>query len=143
MKARLNQNNKAFTLVEVLIALAILTFAVSAIVSIQARLFERLIKDRDWLQKTFLCERVLVTMAAELPKDKMVQKHEFEDLGMKTTTHMLSPTKKSVFKSLDNDLYILKLLGRWNLMGHGQQEKEMVMLVAVPPENKEKEKGKK
>ena len=99
MKARLNQNSKAFTLVEVLIALAILTFAVSAIVSIQARLFERLIRDRDGLQKTFLCERALVTMTAELPKDKTVKKHEFEDLGVKTTIHMLSPTKKSVFKN--------------------------------------------
>lgn len=123
--------------------MAILTFAVSAIISIQARLFERLVRDRDGLQKTFLCERVLVTMTAQLPKDKTVLKREFEDVGVKTTSHMLSPTKKSVFKNLEDDLYILKMMGRWNLVGHGQQEKEMVMLKAVPPENKDKEKGKK
>lgn len=63
-------NKGAFTLLEVLMALGIVIMAVSIIANLQIRSLDRMLRDRDDLEKIFLLKRTVYESFLNPPQDQ-------------------------------------------------------------------------
>ena len=139
-KVRLSWNKRGFTLLEVLLALGLLTGVVALVATIQLRTFDRLVADRNTLQKTYICRRYLQEMLVKMPKSRQ-QKDEQESPSLRLKATLQQPDKKSVLAAYAHDLYIAHAEVAWDGMGKRKEKLGMYGLVLIPDQHKKKQEG--
>jgi len=133
------KKNVGFTLIEVLIAMAILTSAILITSNLELRSFLRIARDRDEIEKMFLLKQsvytVLLKSRNEKFKNKEIQKLEKPELSITTVLEEINP--KSSLKDFKDKLRVVKVQGTWKQDG---VPREMVLnaLILRPLDNKEK-----
>jgi prepilin-type N-terminal cleavage/methylation domain-containing protein len=135
------KKNVGFTLIEVLIAMAILTSAILIVSNLELRSFLRIARDRDEIEKIFLLKQsvynVLLKAQNEKFKNKDIQKLEKPELSITTVIEEIPP--KSSLKDYKDKLRFVKVQGTWKRDGYPQ---EMVLTAVMLRPLDEKEKGK-
>lgn len=143
MKVLLNRGEvrPAFTLFEVLLALALLVGAVSVIANLEFRSLTRVLRDRDQIEKIFLIKKELYKHFFKLPErtKKIVTKLESPGPEMVMTTEVINVAPKSSLASLKDTLKFVKTQGRWKI-SKDEVDATMIALVFDPKKDKEKEK---
>jgi len=135
------KKNVGFTLIEVLIAMAILTSAILIVSNLELRSFLRIVRDRDEIEKIFLLKQsvynVLLKAQNEKFKNKNIQKLEKPELSITTVIEEIPP--KSSLKDYKDKLRFVKVQGTWKRDGYPQ---EMVLTAVMLRPLDDKEKGK-
>ncbi len=137
-KVRLSLNKRGFTLLEVLLALGLLTGVVALVANIQFRTFDRLVTDRNTLQKTYICRRYLQEMLVKMSKSRQ-QKDEQENPALRLKATLQQPEKKSVLAAYAHDLYIAHAEVAWDGMGKRKEKLGMYGLALIPDQHKKKQ----
>ncbi len=141
MKVSLNLNSphSAFTLVEVLMILGLLTLCMGTIARMQVRSLNRLEQDKDALQKIYLVRRTMLD-ALKIPNADRLRlvKKEYQDgeIKVKTTLHDLS--KKSKISSFSKNMRMLSTQASWQLRPGDKQQAQLVYFMYLPAEEKKK-----
>jgi len=129
-----------FTLIEVLIAMAILTSAILITSNLELRSFLKIAHDRDEIEKTFILKQsiyaVLLKSQTEKFKNKDIQKFEKPEVSITTIIEEINP--KSELKDFKDKLRVVKVLGKWN---HDNTQQEMILnaLILRPLDDKKME----
>jgi prepilin-type N-terminal cleavage/methylation domain-containing protein len=109
-----------FTLLEVLVALLILTAAVTIFSSTQLRSLLRVSKERQLLDRAFIVKSNLFDFIEQL-KDKDNKKKNLkktlEDPQVKIVSEIIDIDKKSKLKKFAGDISIVKTEGEWQNFG--------------------------
>lgn len=134
------KKNVGFTLIEVLIAMAILTSAILITSNLELRSFLKIARDRDEIEKMFLLKQsvyaVLLKTQIEKFKAKEIQKLEKPELSITTILEEINP--KSSLKEFKDKLRVVKVQGTWKRDG-SPQEMILTAVMLRPRDNKEKE----
>ena len=139
MKVSLNQSNAAFSLLEVLMVLGLLTMSIGTIARMQVRSLDRLEQDRDTLQKIYVVRRAMLD-ALKIPKADKLQlvKKEYDDGELKTKTSLHEVGKKSKLKSFGKSIRMLTTQATWQLRPGNKQQAQLVYFMYLPDEEKKK-----
>ncbi len=139
MMASLNQNKSAFTLIEVLMVLGLLTLSLGIIVQMQMRSLNRLEQDRDMLQKVYILRRSMLD-ALKIPKADRLQliKKDYEDGEIKTKTTLHDIGKKSKLKSFGKSMKMLATDATWQLRPGYKQHAQLIYFMYLPDEEKKR-----
>jgi hypothetical protein len=138
MKANLSQNKVAFTLIEVLMVLGLLTMCLGVVVRLQMRSFDRIEQDQHLLQKTYLIKRAMLD-ALRVPRIEKLQliKKEYEDGAIKARTALHDVAKKSKIKKISNQVRALVTDIAWQERPGYKQRAELVYFMYLPEEKKQ------
>lgn len=141
MKVLLSRAKPAFTLFEVLLALALLVGAVSMIANLEYRSLSRVLRDRDEIEKIFLIKKELYTHFFKLPEKakKIVTKLESPGPEIAIATQIVDVAPKSSLFRLKDKLTIVQTQGRWKI-GKDDYDATMIAVAFKPKSDKEKEK---
>lgn len=139
MKVNLNQSNHAFTLIEVLMVLGLLTISMGTIARMQVRSLDRLEKDRDALQKIYLVRRAMLD-ALKIPKADRLQlvKKEYQEGEIKVKTALHDLGKKSKLSSFGKNMRMLSTQASWQLRPGDKQQTQLIYFMYLPAEEKKK-----
>jgi len=139
MLNRLGKKNPAFTFMEVLIAMGILTATVMLTSKEQMRSIFRVMRDRDKIEKIFLLKKDLYNHYFKTPDPKQKKKFtvNLEEPEIKITTEFIDIQKKSSLKDFAKKIYLVKATGEWKQEDENRQA-DMITLVVRPPEKKDR-----
>lgn len=128
----------AFTLIEVIIAIGMLTVAVSVVASLQLRSLFRVLRDRDMIEKIFLIKKDVYAMWLKPPAKQFKKINKLEDKEMAIATVVSGINPKSSLASLGDRLQMVCVTGAWKQ----NQIKQRVAMGAVifKPYQSDKEK---
>ncbi len=132
-------NKGAFTLLEVLMALGIVIMAVSIIANLQIRSLDRMLRDRDDLEKIFLLKRTVYESFLNPPQDQKKGTTKLEDPEVTLTTLVENVSSKSSLAPLKDRLRIVRTRAEWKLM-KDKREASMITFVPKPPAEKKENK---
>lgn len=111
--------NKAFTLLEVLVALLILVGAATIISGTNFRAFLRSARQRAYLDRIFIIQKDFLDFIWDLEnnkkEDKKIKKEikQVENPEVNITTQVLDLDKKSALKKFAGNIKIVKTNGSW------------------------------
>ncbi len=128
---------KAYTLIEVLLAMGILTSAAFVISNLQLRSLLRIMSNRDDVEKIFLIKKELISYCIHIAKPPKKEFTKLENLGLTLTTQVSKLPAKSSLASLDDRLNFVHTLALWKHEGL-QKEVTMVTFLYKAPADKEK-----
>lgn len=137
------KNKPGFTLFEVLLAMGILTLAVTQISDLQFRSLFRVLQDRENIERVFFVKReVYKNFWSEKPPQKELPKKEIqqvEDPELKLTTEVLDIDPKSSLKTFKSKIKIIHTSGDWK-SSNGSKNITMVGLVFRPQKEEQEKK---
>lgn len=130
-----------FTFVEVMLAMLILTVAVTAISGIQFRALTRVQRNDNTIEKIFLIKQRLFSFLLDQKKGKQLETMrphitKDEDTGLKLTTQLVEINKKSSLAPLKEHIYMIQTEAAWIYDTFPRQE-TMISFVARPPKKEE------
>lgn len=137
----MKHNSAAFTLVEVLIAMGILTATLFIITNLQSRALYRILFDRDRIENFYGIKRDFL-MSWETPPEEGKQKIDLREEGLrkiKYVTQTQEIKKDSSLKEFKKNIKILSSEVTWK-DGRDERNLSMVSFVFQPPKKKD-EKG--
>jgi type II secretory pathway pseudopilin PulG len=102
-----------FTLVEVLMAMGIVIFAVSLIADLQFRSLIRMTRDRDDIEKVYLVKQELFKHMLEPQKEKKKYTAALENPEIKFSTQVDPINPKSALADLKENLLLVRTEGLW------------------------------
>ncbi len=106
--------NKAFTLLEVLVALLILVSAVIIFSSVNFRAFSRSSKERAFLDRVFIIQEEFLKFLLDIENKKKKKEIKIiEDPEINISSKILDLDKKSSLKKFIGNVKILKTNGSW------------------------------
>lgn len=105
---------KAFSLIEILIAMAILTGTVYVLSDLHIRSMMRLMRDRELFLKFFSVKNALVEHLPLVKRNFKLEKKVIEEEELQLTIEEVGPPSKSPLKDiLGERLTLLKAAGSW------------------------------
>ena len=124
------KTQNGFTLIEVLLAMAILTGAVLIVTNLEIRSFFKIVRDRDDIEKIFLLKKTMFNVFLKPQTDKFKQKdlQKIEKPEMTVTTVLEDVNQKSSLKDLRDRLKAVKVQGTWKL---DNAPKDMLLLTFI------------
>lgn len=133
VKANLNQYKSAFTLIEVIITLFLLTTVMGLMVGVQVRAYNRLTQDRQSLEKLFLLKRAYVDAVAYIdPEHIELVKKEYEAYDFKARTTFYDIPKQSVLKPFAKNVRMVVTDASWQVRNLFKEHGQLVSFVCVP-----------
>jgi prepilin-type N-terminal cleavage/methylation domain-containing protein len=114
----LHTNRSGFTILEVLLSIALVATAMSIIARIHARVLTRLEQNNDDIAKTFLLKRELAAYTMKYPKAPKKLEHDYEDLNLKVITKRKELGKKSSLRDLAPRIEEVGNSVRWKRNGN-------------------------
>ncbi len=103
----------AFTLIEVLLAMTILTSCVFIIANLQTRALTKVLRERDEIERTFLLKRDIYEGFITPPEDGKKMVNRLENPEVTLTTQTIDIQTKSALKDLKDFVKILKTEAAW------------------------------
>ena len=111
-------NKKAFTLLEVLVALLILVSAVTIFSSTQLRSFLRSVKSREFLDRVFIVKSELDDFVSKIDdKNKKREVKKLENPLVTISTELIDIDKKSSLSVFSENIKMVKSNGLWSAFG--------------------------
>ena len=126
---------KAFTLIETLIAIAILAISMTILSGLQVRSFIKTLKGQQDISRVFLIKKELVKIFLYPTNKTKPIVQEIEDLDLTIKSEILDIEKKSSLHDFAQDLKIVKSVGNWT-SDLGDREIKMIGLMLQPEEKK-------
>ncbi|KKQ48508.1 MAG: hypothetical protein US69_C0020G0004 [candidate division TM6 bacterium GW2011_GWF2_38_10] len=133
----INKKNKAFTLIEVLLAMTILTTCVFIISNLQIRVLNKVLAERGLIERTFWVKRALYKNFLKPPADGKKNVEKKEDLMVTFVTQTEGLDKKSAFREWSEVVRKLKAEVAWK---QDKELQELEMISFVWNHKKEQEK---
>jgi prepilin-type N-terminal cleavage/methylation domain-containing protein len=103
----------AFTLIEVLLAMTIFTSCVFIIANLQSRALNKVLLERDQIERVFLLKRDACVAFITPPENEKKNVNRLENPDVTFTTYVLAIQPKSILKDLKDILYLLKAEAAW------------------------------
>ncbi len=128
----------AFTLVEVLLAMTILTSCVFIIANLQSRALNKVLRERDEIERTFLLKRDLYAGFITPPEAGKKIVNRLENPNVTLTTQAVDIQPKSGLKEFKNVIQMLKTEAAWKK--DNVYHEIPMMSIVVKPAEKEQEK---
>ncbi len=125
----------AFTLIETLIAIAILAISMTILSGLQVRSFIKTLKGQQDISRVFLIKKELVKIFLYPTNKTKPIIQEIEDLDLTIKSEILDIEKKSSLRDFEKDLKIVKSVGNWT-SDLGDREIKMIGLILQPEEKK-------
>jgi hypothetical protein len=131
------KHSQGFTLIEVILAMGVLTTTIFIISGLMLRSFLRVQENRDDIEKVFLIKRELYTHYFKPPKKdkKVVQK--IENPAVTIASRLVEINKKSSLKDLKDSLKIVRSDAIWKT-DKFFREASMVSFVFQPKKEEQK-----
>jgi len=128
--------SQAFTLIEVLMAMSVLTFVVFIVSNLQIRQLNRVTFERDRIEHIFLIKRDLFAHFTKPPEEgkkniNTIEDQKNPDNNVKLVTHIENIQSKSSLKELKKYIKILTTDATWK-KGSEVRELSMMSLVFKP-----------
>ena len=120
---------KAFTLLEVLMAIGIVIMAVSIVANLQLRSLNRLLFDRDQLEKVFYIKKVMSEYFLTPPKTQKKAILKLENPEISIATIIEDIDKKSSLAVLKDKVRVVRSHGEWKA---SHDKREMIMVTVIP-----------
>jgi|GEM_PF-3781311 len=129
-----NKKNNAFTLIEIMLAMGILTLAVTIISDLQISSLFKLIQDRDNLERTFLIKQ---ENYKKFWQENLVAKSkkatiEIESMETSIKSELVDIAPKSELKDFQKTIKIIQTEASWK-SSLGKQTSKMISLTFIPP----------
>lgn len=124
---------RGFTLVEVMIALFILSTSMFFMSELQVKSMMRVWHGREDIDRLYLIKKYAYRMALE-PKKVRRQSHQFEDPEMKLTVEPHEISKKSALAPFAKKLQLLNSSGHWSRGGKTRTLSIVTMIPLSPKE---------
>lgn len=136
MRRKKNSKSRAFTLLEVILAIGVVVVAVSVITNIQLRSLFKVLRDRDEIEKTFFIKRELYTnfLRTANKKEKIVEKLENPEMTITTQFSKIGP--KSTLAALKNKIKLVRSVGEWKNENVAQLASMVTFIVSLPADEK-------
>lgn len=118
---KISMNKKAFTLLEVLVALLILVSVVTIFSNTQLRSFLRSIKSREFLDRVFIVRSELDDLILKISMNEKYQKKEVKNIEnplVRVTKELINIDKKSTLSGFNENIKIVKSSGSWTKFGN-------------------------
>lgn len=118
---KISMNKKAFTLLEVLVALLILVSAVTIFSNTQLRFFLRSVKSREFLDRVFVIKSELDDFLLKKSmngKKNIKEVKNLEDPLVNINTELIDINKKSTLNGFAKSIKIVKSNGSWINFGN-------------------------
>ena len=131
------KQNVGFTLIEVLLALAILAGSVFFLSDMQIKSMFRVFKSRDEIDRVFLIKKDLYSAYFKLPKDGKPVVNKVENPKTKIVTELVEIGKKSEFKDFADKLQVIQAEGQW-VSVEEKYSKKMISFIFKPKEKEKK-----
>jgi prepilin-type N-terminal cleavage/methylation domain-containing protein len=110
-------NTRAFTLIEVLMAMSIMTSCLFVIANLQSRALNKVLFERDKIEHTFLLKRDAYAGFVEPPEDGKKTVNRMEEPEVTLTTQTADVQPKSVLKEWKDYIKMLRTEAAWNKDG--------------------------
>ncbi len=120
-------------LIEVLLTLLILTVAMGTMVGLQVRSYNRLMQDRQSLEKLCLLKRSFLEAIAFIdPKHLQLVKKEYELYDFKTKTEFYEISKQSALAPFAKNMRMIMTDAAWFVLPGNKQYAKLVSFVCIP-----------
>jgi len=118
-----SKSNKGFTLIEVLIALAIVGMALTPLLLNQSSLILRVAENARKIKRIFAAENFMVTSFIEFEKDPQKKKNvkKIEEPEIQLSYRIAKPSEK--IKKEFKDIYTTNVTTEWKEQEKAQKEK--------------------
>lgn len=133
-----SRRNAAFTLMEVLLAMTILTSCIFIIANLQSRALNKVLRERDEIERTFLLKRDAYAGLVASPEGEKKVVNRLDNPSVTLTTQTMDVQKKSELAELKDSIKMLKTEAAWK-NDSGFHEMAMVSVI-FKPAKKEQEK---
>lgn len=137
VKHPLVKHPPGFTLIEVILAMVVLTSTVFIISGLMLRSFLRVQENRDDIEKVFLIKRELYANYFKPPKENKKNVQKIEEPAITITTQISEINKKSELRDLSNNLRIVRSDAIWK-MNNYVRESSMVSFIFQPQDEEQK-----
>ncbi len=137
MKLSRGTNSQGFTLIEVILAMGVLTATVFIISGLMLRSFLRVQENRDDIEKVFLIKRELYANYFNPPKDNKKNVQKIEEPAITITSKLDDINKKSSLSDLRKTLKIVRSDAIWK-MNNNVRESAMVSFIFQPKKEEQK-----
>jgi prepilin-type N-terminal cleavage/methylation domain-containing protein len=131
------KNNKGFTLIEVLMALFILTGSVFVLSDLQIKSIFRTLKSRDEINRIFLIKEKLYSNYINPPKKTKKVVDQTEEPETTSTVEISEIEKSSELRDFVDDIHIVSCLGEWQ-SNDDKFERKMISFILKPKEKEKK-----
>jgi len=139
VKASSSRSKQAFTLFEVILTIGMVTFALSVLVGVQVRLYERLLQDRDMLQKSLLLHQFAAQDTKRVTaKTGWSKKHDQDDQAFRVKTEPHEISSKSALKPFAHSLCLISTTANWQIRPGYKKPLILYTFLAVPEGKKKK-----
>ena len=129
----------AFTLIEVLLAMTIFTSCVFIIANLQSRALNKVLLERDLVERIFLLKRDACAAFTAPPENEKKKVNHLENPDVTFTTDVLAIQSKSTLKDLKDILYLLKAEAAWK-KDAVYHEYAMISIVGKPIKQEQEKK---
>jgi hypothetical protein len=133
----LMKHSQGFTLIEVILAMGVLTSTIFIISGLMMRSFLRVQENRDDIEKVFLIKRELYANYFKPPQDNKKNVQKIEEPAITITSKLDEINKKSSLRDLSNNLRIVRSDAIWKL-NKNVRESSMVSFIFHPKEEEQK-----
>lgn len=137
MKPFSGTNSQGFTLIEVILAMGVLTATVFIISGLMLRSFLRVQENRDDIEKVFLIKRELYANYFSPPQNHKKNVQKIEEPAITITSQLDEISKKSNLSDLSNALRIVRSDAIWK-MNNNVRESSMVSFIFQPKQEVQK-----
>ncbi len=107
------KSSPAFTLIEVLLAMTILTSCLFIIANLQTRALNKVLRERDHIERTFLIKHDAYLAFVSPPEDERKKVNRLEKPEMTLTTQTVDIKQKSALKDVKDYVKMLKTEAAW------------------------------
>ncbi|MFA5074920.1 MAG: hypothetical protein WC436_02345 [Candidatus Babeliales bacterium] len=132
--------NKAFTLLEVMLAMFVLIMSVGILSDLQIKSIFDTWKDREYLDRVFLIKKELLEIFLDTPKSSKPIKTEIEEpeeKRVKIINKIIDIEKKSELRNFIDSVKLIESVGEWQ-NGLGLKRDFKMISFVLDPEQKEK-----
>lgn len=138
MKLSQGTRSQGFTLIEVILAMGVLTSTVFIISGLMLRSFLRVQENRDDIEKVFLIKRELYANYFNPPKYNKKNIQKVEEPAITITSKLDEINKKSSLRDLSKSLRVVRSDAIWK-MNNNVRESSMVSFIFYPKREEQKQ----
>jgi len=138
MKHSSEKNSQGFTLIEVILAMGVLTSTVFIISGLMLRSFLRVQENRDDIEKVFLIKRELYANYFKPPENNKKNVQKIEEPAITITSKLYEINKKSSLRDLSKTLRIVRSDAIWK-MNNNVRESSMASFIFQPQKEEQKQ----
>lgn len=131
------KSSNGFTLIEVILAMGVLTSTIFIISGLMLRSFLRVQENRDDIEKVFLIKRELYANYFKPPEDNKKNVQKVEEPAITITSKVYDINKKSSLRDLSKTLKIIRSDAIWKMDNH-VRESSMASFIFQPQKEEQK-----